>query len=83
LNDNLQRLNGLKSLLSFVVKIVGVLVFMLSGRVDWAFAAILLVTSYGGGLLGAGVSRRLTPAVLRRSVVVLGVGVAIALIVKG
>ena len=83
INDDLQRLNGLKSLLSFIAKIVGVLVFVASGRVDWPFALILLVTAYAGGLWGARISRRLSPRVLRHAVVLLGVAVAVGLIVKG
>jgi uncharacterized protein len=79
LNDDLQRLNGLKSVLSFIVNLVGVLIFVVSGNVAWAFAAILLVTSYVGGMLGAWIARLLKPAVLRYAVVILGVCVAVAL----
>jgi uncharacterized membrane protein YfcA len=81
LNDDLQRLNGLKSVLSFIVNLVGVLIFVVSGSVAWAYAAILLVTSYVGGMLGASVARLLKPAILRYVVVVLGVVVALALLI--
>jgi uncharacterized protein len=81
LNDDLQRLNGLKSVLSFIVNLVGVLIFVVSGNVSWAYAAILLVTSYAGGMLGASIARLLKPAVLRYAVVTLGVVVALALLV--
>jgi hypothetical protein len=83
ISDSLQRLNGLKSVLSFVVNIVGVLIFLFSGQVVWAFAGVLLVSSYLGGLLGARVARLLSATVLRASVVLLGVVVAIILIIKG
>jgi uncharacterized membrane protein YfcA len=81
LNDDLQRLNGLKSVLSFIVNLVGVIIFVVSGNVAWAYAAILLVTSYAGGMLGASIARLLKPAVLRYAVVTLGVVVALALLV--
>ena len=83
LSDDLQKLNGLKSVLSFVVNIVGVFVFVVSGQVAWLYAGVLLVTSYAGGMLGASVARLLSPVVLRYSVVVLGVVVAVALFLKG
>jgi uncharacterized protein len=80
LNDDLQRLNGLKSVLSFIVNLVGVAIFVLSGHVAWVYAAILLVTSYTGGMLGASLARLLKPAVLRYTVVTLGFVVALALL---
>ncbi|HET8614937.1 MAG TPA: sulfite exporter TauE/SafE family protein [Actinomycetales bacterium] len=79
--DSLQRLNGLKTVLAFAVNLVGVLIFLVSGQVAWLFAAILVVCSYAGGLLGARVARLLSAVVLRFGVVVLGVVVAIVLIV--
>jgi uncharacterized protein len=83
ISDSLQRLNGLKNVLSFVVNLVGVLIFVASGQVLWTFAGLLLVCSYTGGVIGARVARRLSPVVLRHSVVALGLVVAAVLIVKG
>jgi uncharacterized protein len=82
LDDSLQRLNGLKTVLAFVVNAVGVAVFVASGHVRWEYAAVLLVASYVGGLAGARVARLLPPAVLRVSVVALGTVVAIVLLVR-
>jgi uncharacterized protein len=82
-SDSLQRLNGLKNMLSFVVNLVGVLIFVVSGQVLWTFAGLLLVSSYTGGVLGARVARRLSPVVLRYSIVTLGLVVAVVLIVTG
>lgn len=83
LQDELQRLNGLKTVLAFVVNIVGVVVFLVSGRVAWVFAAILLVTAYLGGILGARVARRLSASTLRVAVIALGVVVSAVLIARG
>lgn len=82
ISDSLQRLNGLKAVLSFVVNLVGVLIFVVSGQVYWLFAGLLLVSSYLGGVLGARIARLLPPAALRYSVVVLGLVVAGVLIVR-
>ncbi len=81
LDDDLQRLNGLKTVLSLAVNAVGVLVFLVVGRVGWQAAGILFVTAYLGGLLGARFARRLRPALLRGCVVVLGVAVAGTMII--
>ena len=79
-HDELQRLNALKGLLSLVVNVVGVLVFIGSGRVAWAAAGILCVTAYTGGLLGVRLARRLPAPVLRTAVVALGTCVAVVLL---
>ncbi|WP_261569053.1 sulfite exporter TauE/SafE family protein [Frankia gtarii] len=80
--DDLQRTNALKTLLAFGVNALGVAVFLVTARVAWGYAGILVVASLLGGLLGARIARRLRPALLRTAVITLGVTVAIALIVR-
>lgn len=82
LHDGIQRINALKGLLSLIVNVAGVAVFLASGHVDWGYAGILAVTSYVGAHFGVGVARRVSPAVLRGVVVVLGVAVAVALLAR-
>ena len=79
--DELQRLNALKGVLSLLVNAVGVAVYLVSGQVEWAYAAILAVTAYLGGTLGVSVARRLPAPVMRAAVVALGVTVAVVLLV--
>lgn len=81
--DDLQRLNALKGVLSLVVNVVGVLVFVASGRVAWTAALVLAVTALLGGTLGVRAARRLPATALRLAVVVLGTLVGIALLVTG
>jgi uncharacterized membrane protein YfcA len=80
--DELQRLNALKGVLSLVINVVGVVVFVASGHVAWRYAAILAVTSYAGATVGVSVARRLSPAVMRASVVALGTVVGVVLLVR-
>lgn len=82
-DDDLQRLNALKGVLSLLINVVGVVVFVLSGRVAWGFAAILAGAAYVGGTAGVGVARRLPATVLRVAVVALGVVVAGLLFLNG
>ena len=81
--DHLQRINGLRTALALNIKIFGVLIFLFSGQVVWIAAAVLFVTAFVGGSLGAAVSRRLSEPVLRWTVILCGVVVAVMLFVTG
>jgi uncharacterized membrane protein YfcA len=83
LADDLQRMNALKTLLSFGMNAVGVLVFLVAAQVSWAAAGILVGTSAVGGVCGARVARRLPAAALRAAVILLGVTVAVIMLVRG
>lgn len=82
LDDDLQRLNALKGVLSLLTASAAVLVFLASARVAWAEAGLLFVASAAGGALGVGVARRLAPVLLRVAVGVLGAVVAVVLLVR-
>jgi len=79
IEDDIQRLNGLKNVLILVANIVGVVLFAFSGRVDWPIALLLIVTAYGGGLLGSRLARKVRSDVLRAVVIAFGVVVVGAL----
>lgn len=83
LDDHLQRLNALKGMLSLMINVVGVVVFLASGRVAWLAAGILATTAYAGGHAGVRIARRLPPRVLRYGVVLLGLIVAGRLLASG
>ncbi|HEX8305749.1 MAG TPA: sulfite exporter TauE/SafE family protein [Jatrophihabitans sp.] len=72
LDSNLQRVNGLKNVLSGVVNAVAGLLFILLAHPNWLYVALIAVGSTVGGQLGAVVGRRLSPAVLRAVIVVVG-----------
>ena len=82
IDEDLQRLNALKGLLSLLINVVGVIVFLAAGHVAWGYAAILAVTAYAGGTVGVRIARRLPAAWLRAGIVTLGVAVSAALIAK-
>ncbi|SCX03598.1 sulfite exporter TauE/SafE family protein [Candidatus Aquiluna sp. UB-MaderosW2red] len=70
ISDDLQKLNGLKTLLSLFINFIGVMVFISTASVDWAIVAILAPAALIGGTLGGSIARKLPPAALRTSVVV-------------
>ena len=81
LDDDLQRLNGLKNVIAAIVNGVAAVIFLFSGKVVWLAVLLLLVGSTIGGQIGAVVGRRIPPTVLRYVVAVVGTGVAIKLLV--
>ena len=72
---SLQRVNALKNVLVTVVNAVAAVIFMIVAweRINWSVAALIAVGSLAGGYVGARVGRRLSPAVLRGLIVVIGV----------
>jgi uncharacterized membrane protein YfcA len=81
-HDSLQRLNALKVLLSLVVSTVTVALFAFFAPVDWLAVLLLAPSTLVGGYLGILVAKRMPDGVLRWSVVVLGVAVAIYLFLR-
>lgn len=74
LPETLQRVNAAKNLLSLVVNGVAAVVFCLVAfeRVHWGVVALIAAGSLLGGLVGAGVGRRLPSQVLRGAIMVVG-----------
>ncbi|GAC1522064.1 MAG: sulfite exporter TauE/SafE family protein [Marmoricola sp.] len=78
IDDDLQRLNALKNVLSALVNGVAAVVFLFSGAMDWRIAGLLAAGSLIGGQIGATVGRRLPPVVLRAVIVAVGVSAMVA-----
>ncbi|RJK93794.1 sulfite exporter TauE/SafE family protein [Vallicoccus soli] len=72
LAEDLQRLNALKNVLAGLVNAVAALLFIVAGEVDYRAAAAVAVGAALGGLVGARIGRRLSPAALRGLVVLVG-----------
>lgn len=80
LPDDLQRLNALKNVLAGAVNGVAAVVFVFFASVAWLPAVLLAVGSAAGGQLGARIGRRLSPAVLRGVIVVVGIAAIVQLL---
>ena len=80
LDEPLQRVNGLKNGLTFVVNGVAAIVFIALTHVDWILAGLIAVGATIGGLIGARYGRRLPPMALRVLVVIIGLISAVRLI---
>jgi uncharacterized membrane protein YfcA len=82
IRESMRELNATKSVLSLIDASVSVVVFGLFGPVQWALVAVAAPTTLLGGFVGAAIARRLDERVLRRAVVVLGLGAAAYLAVR-
>jgi hypothetical protein len=78
--EDLQRLNALKNVLAALVNGVAAVVFVFFATVAWLPVALLAVGSAAGGQFGARMGRRLSPAVLRGVIVVVGIAAIAQLI---
>jgi uncharacterized protein len=79
LDETLQRVNAAKNVLAGLANLVAGLIFVAVADVDWAAAALIAAGATVGGLGGAGVARRLPEAVLRATVVVIGLIAVVSL----
>ncbi len=82
IEDDLQRLNALKGVLSLIVSVIGVTVFIVFGAVRWWAALWLAIGSWTGGAAGVRLALRMHPTLLRWAVIVLGVIVAGVMIIR-
>ncbi|MFC0601738.1 sulfite exporter TauE/SafE family protein [Streptomyces palmae] len=82
LHDDLQRLNAVKNVLASIVNGVAAIIFIAVSHVDWAVAATIAAGSTVGGLLGARVGRRLSPTVLRGTIITVGTTAAVIMIAR-
>lgn len=75
LSEGLQTINGIKNVLGLVVNAVSALVFIVVAGSSIAWWAVLCLGAGAmlGGVLGAGIGRRLPPVLLRAVIVVIGV----------
>jgi uncharacterized membrane protein YfcA len=81
---SLQHINGLKNVLSTVVNVVAAITFIIVApeEIDWSVAALLAVGALAGGYVGARTGRRLSPAMLRGVIVVVGVAAIAKMVVS-
>jgi uncharacterized membrane protein YfcA len=80
IEDDLQRMNALKNVISSIVNGVAAVVFVFFAHVEWPAVALLAASSVVGGQLGALIGRRLPDAVLRVAIVIAGLAAVVKLL---
>ncbi|MDR2997299.1 MAG: sulfite exporter TauE/SafE family protein, partial [Microbacterium sp.] len=83
LNDGIQRLNALKSVMSAVASMVSLVFFVAFATVAWPAAIIMAISGLVGGWIGARVGRKIPPTPLRWSIVAFGLVLFVVLLNGG
>ena len=83
LDDDLQRLNAVKNLVSALINAIAGVVFIIWTDVSWWIVVLLGTSSIVGGQIGAVLARRIPANALRATIVVVGTAVAVKLLVTG
>ena len=82
LDDDLQRLNGVKNVLNAVVNAAAAVLFIFAAHVAWLAVVLLLIGSVVGGQLGAVLGRRIPAQLLRLLIAAVGTVVALWLLLS-
>ncbi|MEW2549386.1 sulfite exporter TauE/SafE family protein [Streptomyces sp. NPDC047002] len=82
LDDTMQRLNAVKTVLSTIVNSVAALFFLFAADFDWTAVGLIALGSTAGGVLGARIARRLPPPALRAVILVVGVAAIVQLLLR-
>lgn len=82
LTDSFNRLNALKQALSFSCNFAAAVFFAFSGRVVWDVAVVMATGALLGGSVGGHLASRVSPNVLRRVVVAIGLVVGVIYLLK-
>jgi uncharacterized membrane protein YfcA len=80
LDDDLQRINALKVVLTGLVNFVAGIVFVCVAHVAWGAAALIAIGSTLGGVIGARAGRRLPAPALRAVIVAVGIVAIVRLV---
>ena len=72
-STNLPQIIALKSLMSFILTLVSVIFFAVSGLVKWPLALSMMILSAFGGYLGAKLTQRLSKELTRKAIILIGI----------
>jgi len=80
--SNIHQMNGLKNLFASMTNAVAAIYFITAGLIDWKSAAVMCAGSVIGGYGAAGLARKLGQTFVRRTVIVIGLAMAVSLLLK-
>ncbi|HEX3877001.1 MAG TPA: sulfite exporter TauE/SafE family protein [Bryobacteraceae bacterium] len=76
------EMQALKVLLGGVINGIAAVYFVIAGMVEWSYVLIMVAGSLAGGYFGAGAARKAGPTTVRRTVIGIGLAMAVYLFVK-
>ncbi len=79
---NIHHMNALKNLNAMCINGIAAVLFVAKGLVDWHLALLMAAGAVIGGVAGAGTARRVGQDVVRRGVVLIGIGLSLWLLLR-
>lgn len=79
---DIHQMNGLKNFFALCINGVAAIYFIVAGMVSWPFVLVMAVGAILGGVLGAGIARKLGRTFVRTVVICIGFGMALSLFLK-
>ena len=80
--SNIHQMNGLKNFAAVCINGIAAVFFALGHHVHWPFAALMATGSVLGGYGGAWVAQRIGEAMVRWSIIVIGLGIGAYMLVR-
>lgn len=80
--SNIHEMNGLKNLFASTINAVAAFYFIVVGMIDWRSACVMCAGSIIGGYGAAGLARKLGQKFVRRTVIAIGLAMAVSLFFK-
>lgn len=79
---DMHQMNGLKNFFGLCINGIAAVYFILAHLVHWPYVLLMVIGSVAGGLGGAGAARRIGRDSVRKVVILIGLGMAVALFWK-
>lgn len=79
---DIHQMNGLKNFFAVCINVIASIYFMLWGPVRWTAAIVMIVGAIAGGYGGAGLARKLGRRLVRRTVIAIGLIMALSLLIR-
>ncbi len=80
--SDIHKANGVKNYLGMCLNSVAIIGFAVSGLVRWPDALLMAVSAIAGGYFGASIAQRLGRVFVRRAVIVIGLVIGIAMLIR-
>lgn len=79
---HIHQMNALKTVLTFAINVMSVLIFIVSGRVLWDVGVVMIAGALVGGYFGARLSLKVAPEKVRMLVSAIGFGMTVYFFLK-
>ena len=81
-HTDIHQMNGLKNLLAVAINGIAIFYLAFTDLILWQEAAVMAIGAIAGAVVGAGAARRLGRAAVRRVVIAVGFGMAVAMFLR-